>query len=138
MRRSLKNGTIFMKEENRTGIKKISLNVEEFSQPLIQSNMASAQEQVSFGPHYIMYIFSAILIILAILIIRYKQPKSTECASSNVLDTYKWINFNSRNKSYEVVQCKQKVKQTEKCKIKVYAQRKEVSYCSDNSSETEV
>lgn len=142
IRRSLENTEKLLMKENLTTIKMLLLKLEKYNSSLLQFK-EEPRVETGFGVHHIMYLISGVLIVLGILIIGYRNPKSTIQISSKVFERYyKWMDFKTKNiddrNCYNVVECKQKVKQTEKCTIKVTKVKDKVSNYLENSSETEV
>lgn len=141
--RSLQSTEIALKEENLTSIKMLILGMKEIKHSFLQS-VKESRVQMGFGVHHIMYLISAVLVILGILIIIYKNPKLTQENSSKVFKKYyMWMHFNSKavdnesSKCYSIVECKRRLKQSEKCKIRIYEPKKKLFF-SNNSTETEV
>lgn len=129
-------------KENLTTIKMLLLKLEKYNSSLLQFK-EEPRAETGFEAHHIMYLISGILIVLGILIIGYRNPKSTIQTSSKVFERYyKWMDFKTKNldnsNCYNVVECKQKVKQTEKCTIKLSKVKDKDNKYLENSSETEV
>ena len=131
-----------LKEENLTNIKMLLLKLEKYNTSLLQFKKDSRAE-TGFGVHHIMYLMSAILIVCGVLIIGYRNPTSKVQTSSKVFERhYKWIDFKRKKignqNCYDIVECKEKFKQTEKCTIKVSKLKNKVNNYLKNPSETEV
>ncbi|GFY74626.1 extracellular matrix protein FRAS1 [Trichonephila inaurata madagascariensis] len=102
---------------------------------------------VYFGLHHLLYIISALLIILGIVILRSKRSHFEEMFTFSKIsrNSYAFRTFfemplslgNSTHNEISEVQCKQKLKKKEVYKVKIYKPNKEL-YSIDNSSGTEV
>lgn len=128
-------------KENLTTIKMLLLKLEKYNSSFQFKEEPRAE--TGFGAHHIMYLISGVLIVLGILIIGYRNPNSTIQTSSKVFERYyKWMDLKTKNldnrNCYNIVECKQKVKQIEKCTIKVSKVKNKDNNYLENSSETEV
>ncbi|GFY26060.1 extracellular matrix protein FRAS1 [Trichonephila clavipes] len=138
------------KEGNGSNIRIIfldHLNAEEAS-PITTPVMNHSEGfHVYFGLHHLLYIISALLIILGIVILRSKRSHFEEMFTFSKItrNSYAFRTFfemplsleNSTHNEISEVQCKQKLKKKEVYKVKIYKPNKEL-YSIDNSSGTEV
>ncbi|KAF8770775.1 Extracellular matrix protein FRAS1 like protein [Argiope bruennichi] len=112
--------------------------------PITSPAVAHPQElHVYFGLHHLLYIISALLIILGIIILRSKKSHfediltfSKITRNSYIFKTPAAIQNSSSNEICEI-KCKQKLKKKEVYKVKVYSPKNELS-AIDHSSGTEV
>ncbi|XP_035230579.1 extracellular matrix protein FRAS1-like, partial [Stegodyphus dumicola] len=143
--RSLESIKFYMEEEqNGTNMKMISL------QALVAETATTSEEiknlQATFGTHHILYIISVLLIIVGLIIIKSKSSYTELFKFSKASDAlYTWIGFFDTPPSSQLpsnmlyqVQCKQKVKQKQICRVKVYSPKNEISFPQSSESGTEV
>ncbi|KFM66225.1 hypothetical protein X975_08978, partial [Stegodyphus mimosarum] len=131
-------------EQNGTNMKMISL------QALISETAMTSEEmknsQATFGTHHILYMISALLIIVGLIIIKSKSSYTDLFKFSKASDAlYTWTGIFETPPSSQLpsnmlyqVQCKQKVKQKQICRVKVYSSKNEISLTQSSESGTEV
>ncbi|GFS77940.1 extracellular matrix protein FRAS1 [Nephila pilipes] len=143
-------GSSIVREGNDSNIRIIfleNLSVEEASPITVPVMNHSQGFHVYFGLHHLLYIVSALLIILGVVILRTKRTHFEEIftfskitRNSYAFKTLFEMPLSLRNPVHNEiceVQCKQKLEKKEVYKVKVYTPNKEL-HTIDNSSGTEV
>ncbi|GIY35545.1 extracellular matrix protein FRAS1 [Caerostris darwini] len=140
-------GPLISREGNGSNIRVLFLNNMNSKEPspiIAPINDHQQGFHVYFGIHHLLYIISALLIILGIVIIRSKRAHIEEMltVSRVTRNSYAFRTFSEtpsisfQNEICEI-KCKQKLKKKEMYKVKVYTPKNEL-YAIDNSSGTEV